>query len=146
MMALQSKDDNDDYEQDQEQMLSQEKSSEGKKGLTRVRSGSNLAAVVVESSKGADLKLKEQQFKAQIGPQQGFDLTQINSHYESRRRLRREKMVLRYGELVPLVARHNDGWHNHVLSFARYSLLETAIISINLNDSEVNFYIDTSAL
>ena len=55
-------------------------------------------------------------------------------------------MVLRYGELVPLVARHTTGWHNHVLSFARYSLLETAIISINLNDEEVNFFIDTSAL
>ena len=55
-------------------------------------------------------------------------------------------MVLRYGELVPLVARHANGWHNFVLSFARYSLLETAIISINLNNEEVNFYTDTGAL
>jgi hypothetical protein len=55
-------------------------------------------------------------------------------------------MVLRYGELIPLVAKHNSGWHNHVLSFARYSLLETAIISTNLNDEEVTFFLDTTAL
>lgn len=55
-------------------------------------------------------------------------------------------MVLRYGELVPLVARHQDGWHNHVLAYGRYSLIETAIIATNLNDSEVNFYIDTAPL
>lgn len=81
-----------------------------------------------------------------MGPQEGFDLSKISSHYEHRRRLRREKMVLRYGELIPLVAKHADGWHNHVLAFARYSLLETAIIATNLNDSEVTFYIDTTAL
>ena len=55
-------------------------------------------------------------------------------------------MVLRYGELIPLVARHNNGWHNHVLSFGRYSLLETAIISTNLNEAEVHFYVDLTAL
>jgi hypothetical protein len=55
-------------------------------------------------------------------------------------------MVLRYGELIPLVARHANGWHNHVLAFGRYSLLETAVFATNLNDSEVTFYIDTSAL
>lgn len=55
-------------------------------------------------------------------------------------------MVLRYGELIPLIARHSDGWHNHVLAFARYSLLETAIIATNLNETDVSFYIDTTAL
>lgn len=73
----------------------------------------------------------------------GYDLSKISSHYEHRRRLRREKMVLRYGELVPLVARHTNGWHTHVLAYARYSLLETAVIATNLNDAEVTFYIDT---
>jgi hypothetical protein len=53
-------------------------------------------------------------------------------------------MVLRYGELVPLRAMHDQGWHENVLAFARYSLMETAIVAINLNDGDVNFFIDLS--
>jgi hypothetical protein len=41
-------------------------------------------------------------------PEQGFDLTKINTHYIHRRRLRKEKMVLRYGEVVYLCARDFD--------------------------------------
>ncbi len=41
-------------------------------------------------------------------------------------------MVLRYGQLVPLVARHATGWYSHVLAYARHSLMETAIIATNL--------------
>lgn len=78
-----------------------------KKGMVRVRSGSNLAALVVEQKQGQDLKLKEDKFKSDIGPQMGFDLSKIGSHYESRRRLRRDKMVLRYGEFIPLIARND---------------------------------------
>jgi len=106
MIALTQKDDHDDYQP------SPTKASDtsSKRGVPRVRSGSNMAAIVEEQKKG-DLKQKEEQFKAQIGPMQGFDLTKISSHYEHRRRLRREKMVFRYGELIPLVARHATGWH-----------------------------------
>ena len=47
-------------------------------------------------------------------------------------------MVLRYGELVPLVAKDEttpaNGWLNSVLAFARYSLMETAIIATNITD------------
>ena len=39
-----------------------------KKLLHRVRSGSSLAAVVVEQTQGQDLKFKEEKFKAEIGP------------------------------------------------------------------------------
>ncbi len=92
------------------------------------------------------MKTKEDLFKAQIGPQFGFDLSKISSHYEHRRRLRRDKMVLRYGELIPLVARNQNGWETHVLAFARYSLLETAIIVTNLNDRDAQFYVDLSQL
>lgn len=79
-----------------------------------MRSGSNLAAVVVEQKQGVDLKQKEEQFKQEVGPLEGFDLKQISSHYEHRRKMRREKMVLRYGILKPLIAFHKDssrGWH-----------------------------------
>jgi hypothetical protein len=55
-------------------------------------------------------------------------------------------MVLRYGELVPLVAKTDQGWHPRVLAFARLSFMETAIIAINLSDSFVNVYIDLTGL
>jgi len=111
--------------------------------MPRVRSGSDLAAVKVESK---DIETKEEQFKKKIEPEKGFDLKQIGTHYESRRQLRREKLVLRYGELVPLTARSDKGWHSHVLAFARYSLIETAIIATNLNDNEVTFHFDLENL
>ena len=88
------------------------------------------------------MKYKEEKFKQAIGPELGFDLSKINTHYEHRRRLRRDKMVLRYGELIPLVARNNNGWETHVLAFARYSMSETAVIAINLNDRPVNCWVD----
>ena len=69
-----------------------------------------------------------------MGPELGFDLQKIASHYESRKRLRRDKMALRYGELVPLLAKHSKGWHSDVLAYARYSVMETAIIATNLTD------------
>jgi len=116
------------------------------RGLPKVRSASNLAALTVEQKQGQDIKLKEEQFKAEIGPQQGFDLSKISTHYEHRRRLRREKMVLRYGEFIPLVARNSKGPEERVLSFARYSLQETAIIATNLNEYETQFFIDLSPL
>ena len=92
------------------------------------------------------MKYKEEKFKASIGPQYGFDLSKISTHYEHRRRLRRDKMVLRYGELIPLVARNDQSWETHVLAFARYSLSETAIIATNLNDAVANCYVDMTEL
>lgn len=52
----------------------------------------------------------------------GFDLSHINTHYEHRRRLRRDKMVLRYGEFIPLIAKNEKSLEERVLAFARYSL------------------------
>ena len=37
-----------------------------------------------------------------------LDLSKINTHYMHRRRLRKEKMVLRYGEVIFLCARDFD--------------------------------------
>jgi hypothetical protein len=51
-------------------------------------------------------------------------------------------MALRYGELIPLVAKHSKGWHEDVLAYARYSIMETAIIATSLSEKEVNFWID----
>ena len=55
-------------------------------------------------------------------------------------------MSLRYGDLVPLVARDSNDWCKRVLAFARYSLIETAVIATNLDDKDSTFYIDMSAL
>jgi hypothetical protein len=43
------------------------------------------------------MKKKELKFKQEVGPDFGFDLNKIRSHYEHRRLLRQSKMVLRYG-------------------------------------------------
>ena len=53
-------------------------------------------------------------------------------------------MVLRYGELIPLVARNSNSWETHVLAFARYSLSETAIVAINLNEKPATFFVDVA--
>ena len=59
----------------------------------------------------------------------------INTHYQHRRRLRQDKMVLRYGELIYLSAKDNDEKvDTDILCFARYSLMETIIIATNLTD------------
>jgi hypothetical protein len=61
-------------------------------------------------------------------------------------------MVLRYGELCPLIARDNHtnnkdkSWLSDIVAFARFSLMETAIISINLSDREQKFYVDMENL
>lgn len=61
-------------------------------------------------------------------------------------------MVLRYGELCPLVAcqlesqQNQKNWITDVLTFARYSLMETAIIAINVAEHERSFYIDYEEL
>ena len=84
-----------------------------------------------------------------IGPLQGFDLKKISKHYEHRRKLRKEKMVLRYGLLKPLVAYHPDQskeWHKYILAYARHSLMETAIIATNVSNEKQEFFIDSSEL
>jgi len=73
--------------------------AESRRGIPKVRSGVNIASIYVEAKEGQIMQ-KEMQFKQALDPVQGFDLSKINSHYMHRRRLRREKMVLRYGELI----------------------------------------------
>jgi len=121
--------------------------------LPRQLSGANLIeAEKVESSvprveSAASLSLipdlneliaQEQKFKEEVG----YDMSKIKHHYKHRRQLRHEKDVLRYGGLVPLVLRHDHGWHKQVLAFARYLPEEVAVITINLNEHPVKGYLD----
>ena len=111
----------------------------------KVRSSSSLTALADEQEMA--------NFQNEVRPDQGFDLSKIKSHYEHRRMLRRDKMVLRYGELAPLLAKDDkttkgsdQPWLSNVLAFARYSLSETAIISVNLSDQTQHFYVDMDKL
>ena len=110
--------------------------------IVRVKSSSSIS--VMTSSQ--EVKSKQEEVVRKLGPECGFDLHKINYHYEHRRKLRREKLVLRHGELVPLDAKHSEGWHSHVFAFARFSYSETAIIAINFSDYQVSFYIDFTNL
>ena len=78
--------------------------AEQRRGLPKVRSGVNIGVNYVEAQEG-QLHVKEQKFKAGLAPEDGFDLSKVNTHYMHRRRLRKEKMALRYGEMVMLAAR-----------------------------------------
>jgi hypothetical protein len=65
----------------------------------------------------------------------------------SRRKLRRDKMVLRYGEVIHLSARDQDfKMIPDVLVYARYSLMETMIIATNMTDHTSKFHLDLSQL
>lgn len=52
-------------------------------------------------------------------------------------------MVLKYGELFILTARESENhFHEDVLAYARYSVMQTCIIATNISDTEKDFYID----
>ena len=44
------------------------------------------------------------------------------------------------------MARHDEGWHKKVLCFARFSLMQTALIAINISNQSVVFFIDLANL
>ena len=94
----------------------------------------------------SDVIRKQNEYIQQMGPEMGFDLTRIKAHYHHRRSLRHEKAVLRYGELVPLLVRHEHGWHKQVLAFARHLKEETAVIVINFNEHDVKGNLDLKNL
>ena len=58
-----------------------------KRALPRVRSGSHLAAIMVEAKDG-NIKEKESKFKQEVRPDEGYDLSMIHTHYQHRRTLR----------------------------------------------------------
>lgn len=107
----------------------------------------NLAQTHIDAKQGK-IDVKEAEFiRKELDVNKGYDLSQIASHYQHRRRLRREKMVLRYGDLVHLTARsETNEFVPNILCYARYSLMETVIIATNLIDRTQRFSMDLSAL
>lgn len=121
--------------------------AETRRGLPKVRSGLNIANIYTEAKEGPPIQQKERQFVESLEASRGFDLSQVNTHYQHRRALRREKMVLRYGQLIMLTARDQDRkFISDILVYARYSLMETAIIATNLSDQNRRFFLDLSQL
>jgi len=117
-----------------------------KKGLPKVRSGLNLSANFLEAQDGK-IDQKEHNFKQSMGPEKGFDLSMINTHYAHRRKLRKEKMVLRYGEVIFLTGKDvQNNYLSDILAYARYSLLESVIIATNMSDKTQKFLIDMQNL
>lgn len=102
-------------------------------GVPRIESTASLSVIPNIS----ELKIKEEKYHKSIGPEYGFDLKKIKHHYIHRRGLRQQKDVLKHGELIPIIMRHDHGWHKYVLAFARYLPEEIAIVTINLNEHPV---------
>lgn len=118
---------------------------EQRRGLPKVRSGNDLSQLYIEAEEGKIDNKKEEKLKVEFVPEKGFDLSKINSHYQHRRKLRKSKMVLRYGDLVHLTGRDiNNNYIPDVLCYARYSLMESLLICTNLNDQMCRFCLDTS--
>lgn len=113
-----------------------------KPGIPRVASTTSFS--VIPDIK--ELEKKETNFQKELGPDVGYDITKIKLHYKHRREIRAERDVLRYGDLIPLVFKHDHGWHKQVVAFARCLPSEVAVILINLNEHPVVGYADLSGI
>eukprot|EP01119_Soliformovum_irregulare_P020831 TRINITY_DN6809_c0_g1_i1.p1 TRINITY_DN6809_c0_g1~~TRINITY_DN6809_c0_g1_i1.p1 ORF type:complete len:2064 (+),score=697.75 TRINITY_DN6809_c0_g1_i1:71-6262(+) len=90
-----------------------------------------------------------QQFVPLQAPRQYAEMSVIRGHYEHRSTLRRTFGVLREGGMMPLLAYHSWGWHDRVFAFCRFTkqeIPEIAIVAVNFNDVESQFYIDFAPL
>ena len=154
LMALSMKDDDNQSTTTLENPSTYSGESTNGRGLVKVSSRVNIATqeaqIMDQTGQTNQITVKEEQFKNALQPNLGYDLSQIKSHYKHRRYLRQQMMVLRYGEIFFLAARENvngiNQWHEDVLCYARYSMMETVLISTNLSDKSKSFFIDASAL
>lgn len=108
------------------------------------RTGSTTSFSVVPDIK--ELERKEENFQKELGPDVGYDIKKIKLHYQHRRKLRSEHEVLRLGKLIPLVFKHEHGWHKQVVAFARCLNSEIAIVIINLNEHPVMGYVELAGI
>jgi len=64
-------------------------------------------------------------------------MKKISGHYQHRRRLRKEMDILKSGKMIPLTTNHTEGAYARVLTYARVTKTEAAIIATNFNDHEI---------
>ena len=105
----------------------------------------NLSGIAVNQTK--DMENKQMNLVKSLGPEQGFDLTKINYHYDHYRKMRNKHVCLKRGKIIYLRAMNNNGEiHPGVLAFARQAEEETGIFAINFRDHESNFLLDLKPL
>lgn len=105
-----------------------------------------VAHCIAEKTKQEEFFSSQDMLRKEIGPEYGFDLQKLYLHYEHRRQLRNKYQVLRTGKLVPLLAEHSEGFHSHVLAYARVLKRDLAIIATNFNEFNVFFSINMRSL
>ena len=105
----------------------------------------NLSGISMGQTK--EMESKQMNLIKSLGPEQGFDLTKINYHYDHYRKMRNKHICLRKGKIIYLKAMNNNGQiHPGVLAFARKTEEETGIFAINFRDQESNFLLDLKPL
>ncbi len=105
----------------------------------------NLSGIALNQTREMDNK--QMNLIKSLGPEQGFDLTKINYHYDHYRKMRNKHICLRRGKIIYLKAMNNHGQiHPGVLAFARQTEEETGIFAINFRDQESNFLLDLMPL
>lgn len=82
----------------------------------------------------------ESVFRKEVGPEFGFDLTEIHKHYDHRRKLRSQIKLLTSGKMMSVTAEHMYGLHKNVLSFAKWNSSEIILISINFNPTAIDMH------
>ena len=74
--------------------------------LVRLASGVSLSNVAKEQ-----IKYYQKNLNQELGPDYGFDLSQICKHYYHRRSLRQHLPVFTRGVFIELQGEHDHGWH-----------------------------------
>ena len=82
--------------------------------------------------------MMEREVKREIDKYYGFDINYIKEHYKFRSFLRNQYKVLSHGKMIALTCENKAGIIPTVLTFARYTQNEIAIIAANFNDKDVN--------
>jgi len=75
---------------------------------------------------------QEARLRAEIGPQLGFDLSQIRGHYTHRSLMRQQLPALRLGRMV--VVPVDPSVKEQVFAFARFTTEQIVVVALNLKD------------
>lgn len=105
-------------------------------GMVRSMSRDDMRGTSIRNMSSEELRKMdalESAARAEIGPETGFDLSQINAHYSHRSLLRQEHKVIRDGKFCVIAA--DPASKDSVVSFARFNDNELVIVAANLRDA-----------
>lgn len=94
--------------------------------------GKRLAVRGVGASDLMAIADQEARLRAEIGPQLGFDLSQIRGHYTHRSLMRQQLPALRLGKMV--VVPVDPSVKEQVFAFARFTTEQIVVVALNLKD------------